>query len=202
MKTYGYIKLTHAQHDMTKAKEQLNSFGCDAIVTDSIEDNMIRPNLRDLLKKMKRGDTLVVYKFANAVRGLSQLTSLLKSCETRDIRVVSTDDRLDTKDNVSRLWQSMLGDFPSDSRAGDRAARAAYTANSKFGANRFESKALRDDWVISRYKENMRVSEICDRANVGRTTIFRILQEHGIAPQRKGSSPDTSGVSYGGDTES
>lgn len=202
MKTYGYYKLTHAQHDMTEAKEQLESFGCDAILTDRIEDNMIRPVLRDLLQKMKRGDTLVVYKFANAVRGLSQLTALLKSCETRNIRVVSTDDRIDTKDSISKNWQSMLGDFPSDSRAGDRAARAAYTANSKFGTTKFETRALRDEWVINSYQGNMRVSEICDRANIGRTSFFRILQAHGITPDRRGNVQGEEKTNYGGDTES
>lgn len=190
MKKYGYIKQNHAEHEMAAAWEQLKSYGCDQIVTDKIEDNMVRPNLLALLQKMKSGDTLVLYRYSNAVRGVSQLTFLLKSCGTRNIRIVATDDKLDTKDEVSKLWQIMLGNFPSDSRSGERAQRAVNTANSKFGTTQFENRTVRDNFVIDRYRENIPVSEICDRVGIGRTTLFRILHENGIGTERRGRNKD------------
>ena len=190
MKKYGYIKLNHSEHEMAAAWEQLKSYGCDQIITDKIEDNMVRPNLRELLKKLKSGDTLVIYRFANAVRGVSQLSFLLKFCIVRKIRIVATEDKLDTKDEISSLWQIMLGNFPSDSRSGERAQRAVNTTNSKFGATKFENKTVRDCFVIDRYRENMRVSEICDRVGIGRTTFFRILKENGIDTERRGRYKD------------
>ncbi len=186
MKKYGYIKLNHSEHEMSAAWEQLKSYGCDQIVTDKIEDNMVRPNLLDLLKKMKSGDTLVLYRFSNAVRGVSQLTFLLKSCGTRQIRIVATDDKLDTKDEVGKLWQIMIANFPSDARSGERAQRAVNTANNKFGTTKFGSKSIRDHWVIDNYLDNMPISQICDRACIGRTTLFRILQDNKVDTQRRG----------------
>ena len=189
MKTrkFGYYKETYSAQDMKKAREQLTAFGCDSITTDSVDHNVTRPNRKALMEKIKRGDTLVLYKFANAVRGLSQMSCLLEACRIRGIRVVSTDDHIDTADPVSEAWQSFIGSFPVDCRAGERAGKTVKTAISEFGAAKFASKSVRDQYVIDLYRENLPIEEIFEQAGITKSTFYRILRSNHIPRQRNGS---------------
>lgn len=204
MKVVGYIKKTLSARDMAAAQEQLLAYGCDEIITDAIENNITRPKFRAMMAKLKSGDTLVVYKFANASRGWIQLSSLMETCRIRNIRLVSTDDHIDTNDSISKDWQSFLGSFGIDVRSGDRAARAVNAACNEIAGTltKFTSKEVRDSFVIELYEANRPTLEICEKAGIGRSTLHRILRENNIKADRKTHKKDNEVPASGGDTES
>jgi len=190
MKKYGYIKKTLESRAMAKAKQQLEAVGCDVIITDEVEKNVTRPNLNELIKKLRSGDTLYLYKFANAVSGALQLMYLLEVCRDRGVRVVSTDDDLDTDTIEGRLWQTMLGSFPREVKSWERAETAIRRAGHGFGLEptrpKYEDLETRDARIIELYRAKTSLMKIGEQFAISRTQVYRVLKKHGINKDRHG----------------
>lgn len=189
MKTYGYIKRTRSSQDMSLAKEQLNSAGCDTIIYDEIDNNITRPNFKGLVSRLKEGDTLVIYKFANVIRTPIQLTFFLQTCHNRNVRIISTSDRIDTSGCPGENWHTMLMSLTSAIRMEQMAATVARNADMKYAVSptvaRFESKAARNKEVVDLYRRGVPSEEICEQTGVSHTSLFRILQQNGISTNRR-----------------
>lgn len=193
MKTYGYIKKTYSSQDMTLAKQQLTSAGCDTIIYDEINDSISRPRFKELVSRLRTGDTLVIYRFGNVLRSVVQVSMLLQTCQNRGIRIISTNDRIDTNGCPGECWQDMLMSLPTVLRAEQIAATSAKNADLQFAVAppskaRYENKEIRNNVIIEQYLKGEPADQICDRTGVSHTTLFRILRENKVKLFRHGQS--------------
>jgi len=190
MKTYGYIKKSISGQTMLLARQQLAGAGCDSIIYDDENNWITRPNFKELVRKLRSGDTLVIYKFANVIRSAIQLSYLLETCRNRNVRIISTGDMIDTDGCPSENWVAMLCSLPSDLKADQRDATVARTADQHFAVSpnhaRYENKKVRNTIAIELYQKGDKSDEICDQLGISRSTLFRILRANGIALQRRG----------------
>lgn len=197
MKTYGYIKKTYSSQDMNLAKQQLTNIGCDTIIYDEINNNVTRPRFKELVGRLKTGDTLVIYRFGNVIRSVIQVSMLLQTCLNRGVRIISTNDRIDTAGCPGENWQDMLMALPAILRSEQIAATSAKNADLQFAVappsrSRFENKEIRNNIIIELYLKGEPADQICDQTGVSHTSLFRILREHNIKLFRHGQSKNKS----------
>lgn len=80
-----------AETDLCWMKE----FGCMEIVQEDFRSNEKSHFVWDsLMARIQFGDTIVIPKFSNALRGARQLVFFLESCQIKHIRLVSLHDRI------------------------------------------------------------------------------------------------------------
>lgn len=92
-----------------------------------------RPELEQLLQRMKRGDVLVVYKLDRLARSVLHFAKLFEQFQQRGIGFRSLTESIDTESPHGRMFLHMLTAFAEFERevirerclAGQRAARAA-----------------------------------------------------------------------------
>jgi DNA invertase Pin-like site-specific DNA recombinase len=70
-----------------------------------------RPVLEKLLRNLKRGDTLVVYKLDRVARSLKHLLIIIERLQERGAGFESLTEHIDTNTPAGRLMLQMLGAF-------------------------------------------------------------------------------------------
>jgi DNA invertase Pin-like site-specific DNA recombinase len=100
MAKVGYIFLAEAYDSIEADKAWMEQFGCIRIVEEKAEDEKLRPEWKQLLMSLGRGDELVISKFSNALRGARELSFFFELCRIKVIRIISINDKVDSKDEL------------------------------------------------------------------------------------------------------
>lgn len=96
MAKVGYIFKADLYEGFDADKEWMQQYGCIQIVEESVEHESLRPQWKQLISKLERGDEIVVPKFSNAVRGSRELASFIEFCRIKVVRIISIHDRIDS----------------------------------------------------------------------------------------------------------
>src|SRR5579864_5854558 len=79
--TWGYARVSTADQNTELQTEELTRAGCAKVIKDDgyTGANTDRPGLTTLLKSVREGDTVVVWKLDRLGRSLSDLVKILES---------------------------------------------------------------------------------------------------------------------------
>ena len=78
MAKVGYILHTAQNGSYEADLEWMNRYGCCTVVEELAEHEKLRPQWKQLLSKLIRGDEIIVTRFSNAVRGVRELSFFLE----------------------------------------------------------------------------------------------------------------------------
>ena len=94
----GYARLAGTDSDPSQQLQALRESGCERVFTDEgvPAGALKRPALDRMLRTLKRGDVLVVWKLDRLGRSLSHLIQLAKQLGDRGIGLRSLTERIDT----------------------------------------------------------------------------------------------------------
>src|ERR1700710_1808111 len=92
---YGYIRVSSEKQTLANQKFEINNFSKDRnlIIDEWIEETISSMKRLDerkfgrLLKKMKKGDQLIVSELSRLGRNLMQIMKILHDCMEKDIKV-------------------------------------------------------------------------------------------------------------------
>ena len=173
MAKIGYIMATAHYDKLEEDRQWMQQYGCVKIVEENDADEKSRPLWKQLMIALERGDELVISKYSNAIRGARELAMFLEFCRVKVIRVISIHDRIDSKNELFPETKPsdvllMIGSLPD------------------------EALVLRKSSEhVSKLQERMIVQlPPISTANRSRSSVFRILNKHGIKLNRgKHSGP-------------
>ena len=100
MAKIGYIYKANHYDSFEADKEWMLKFGCVQVIEEGTDHEVMRPQWKQLMYTLDRGDVLVVSKFSNAVRGVRELSACLEMCRIKVVRLISIQDRIDTKNEL------------------------------------------------------------------------------------------------------
>lgn len=133
-KKYGYARVSTHDQNLDLQIAALNKAKCDHIFTDKGISGVKteRPGLRNLQKRIKAGDTLVVWRLDRLGRSLRYLVDTIDMLGKDNIHFVSLTENVDTTTSGGKLLFHMmaaLAEFERSliserTRAGMAAARA------------------------------------------------------------------------------
>lgn len=191
MARYGYI--LHEAKDTTM--DAIEAMGCCRIFKESRYDTMTRPQKKNLLRQIGDNDEIVVPRLCHVVNGCTQLAVFLEYCDTRNIRLVSVEDRIDTAgilyDGESdRHLVSAFKTLASDIAAIKKDyGEVSLQMPSLLKTTWRDKKMQRDTQVIGMYLSGLSINDVLRLNGIGKSTLFRILRKHGIPTDRVGKQP-------------
>ncbi len=179
----GYARVSTHEQNLDLQLDALKAVGCSKIFTDKISTlKEERKGLQEALDYVRPGDVLVVWKLDRLGRTLKQLIELVALLNKKGIGFKSLKETIDTTTSTGKLVFHIfaaLAEFERDiiherTRAGLDAARAR-------GRSGGAPKSLSPQQVQALKKlyesKTMPVSQICSMFHIGRTTLYRYVNE-------------------------
>jgi DNA invertase Pin-like site-specific DNA recombinase len=178
---YGYARVSTDDQNADMQRAALKKDGCKKIFTDDglSGATVNRPALRRCTKKLKRGDTLTVWKLDRLGRSLRDLIAMLDDFRERGVKFRSLTEAIDTETPTGRAMWQMIGVLAElersliseRTRAGAAAAKARGV---KFGR---KPKLTRQqiNQAVKLIAQGERPEDVATSFHVGRTTLYRAL---------------------------
>ena len=194
MAKVGYIYQTPHDDTLDEAREWMRQYGCIQIVEEHSEHERLRPQWKQLLATLDRGDELVVPKLSNAVRGSRELAAFIELCRVKMIRIISLGDKIDTGDKLfpeTTVADVMLmfGSLPEEAMALRKASAHVQNLQRNFSERPktkiAETKQERESVIVSMYNSGHTIDDIWTVSGFrSRSSVFRILNKYGVKLNR------------------
>ena len=192
----GYIMGKAYNEHLVQDRKWMSHFGCERIYEEEDDKEHTRPLWKQLMLTLQAGDTLVISKFSNAVRGSRELAIFLGFCQERALRLVSIHDHIDTDDQLFPETRpqdllSIIGALPSEAFAMRKQVahkiRMKTTPPGRPSRSRLpKTKRLeREQTVVNMYVSGHSIDDIWTASGFkSRSSIFRILNKHHVSLNR------------------
>ena len=174
--------------------EALKDAGCDPefIYLERVSSVANRPKLDEVLKHLRKGDTLVVTKLdrlALSMRDLLRIVDLIQEKKAA-LRILGTD--IDTGTPTGKLMLNLLGSFAEFERQimleRQRAGIARAKSEGKFKGRKPTARA-KSDALMQLHGQGVAAAEIAHRLEVSRASVYRV-----IADERAKTEAATEGI--------
>lgn len=193
MAIIGYARVSTNYQQLDSQLLALNQFGCDKIYTEIDSGRSTKRNeLNKVLRRLKRGDTLVIFKLDRLSRGTKHLLELMDRFEKKGIHFISIQNNIDTTTSIGRFFFTIMGAFAEMEaeliRERVLAGLAAAKENGKTLGRPATNKNL--DLVVKLYTETtLPLTEIANQTDLSRSTVYRYLKNENIPLRTTKNSP-------------
>jgi DNA invertase Pin-like site-specific DNA recombinase len=176
----GYARVSTVDQNLDLQKDALIKAGCKEVFEDVISGSKSeRQGLEKLLKYVRPGDTVVVWKLDRLGRSLKHLIELVQMFNDRGIGFKSLQENIDTTTASGKLFLHIFGALAEFER---ELIRERTLAGLKSAAERGRKggrpKAM-DDKKIEQaralYRSQIPISEICQTLGISKGTLYRNL---------------------------
>lgn len=174
----GYVRVSTNEQNTDLQREALERSGCEQIFEEKMSGTVAnRPALKKLLRTLKEGDTLVVWKLDRLGRSMRNLVLLVDELRQRGIHFRSLTDSIDTSSPMGRFIFHIMSALAEMEREliveRTLAGLAAARAKGRVGGRR--PKLSTEQWaqagrLIAAGESRRRVAIIYD---VGMSTLYK-----------------------------
>ena len=185
----GYARVSTRDQHLDLQLDALRQAGCERVYEEHQSGSFVsRPQLDEVLRHLRSGDVLVVWRLDRLGRSLSHLIALTRELEGRGVGLVSLQDPVDTTTAQGRLMFTLfaaLAEFEREiirerTQAGLRAARArGHHGGRKPGLDKAaEIKAAAAEAL---YREGaLTAADIARQLHISRKTLYRYLKARNV----------------------
>ena len=100
---FGYARVSTRDQNLDMQLDVLQRQNCVKIFCEKISGVKKRPELEHCLSLLREGDVLVVYKLDRLARSLSEIVRICSELESKNIRIRSVKDNIDTTDYMGKF---------------------------------------------------------------------------------------------------
>ncbi len=184
---YGYARVsTHLQTTDTQV-EQLKKYGADYIFTETKSGVKERPELKELMRVLQKGDELHITKLDRLGRSARELHEIAAELEERGVVLVIGGVEHDPTTAMGRLVfnnLAMIAEFERDMIAERTKERldAIRAAGGRVGRKRV-TNPQQEALILDLHNNGYSNSEIRKVAGISNSVLYRILREEVAATQ-------------------
>ncbi len=184
MAKIGYIMNAPDREEYKDEREWMWEFGCIEIVEEDMPMSEKSRTLWDaLVGRMDFGDTIVIPKLSNALRGARQLVFFLEFCRVKNIRLISLRDQIDSANLLFPKTQTSdvltaIALLPKEANAIRKSTQHATRMKKHIESlsSKAMSKIERNKRVVNMYLQGYSIDEIFEESGFrSRSSVFRIL---------------------------
>ncbi|MED1381774.1 recombinase family protein [Bacillus mycoides] len=180
---FGYARVSTKKQSLDMQLDELKRFGCEEIVTEKESGaKKNRVELQSLLGKLRKGDTLVVYKLDRLGRTMHQLVNLLQEFNEKGIHFVSIKDGIDTSTTMGRFLFHVFGAMAEMEREviNERVISgvAAAKARGREGGRKKAHTPQQIEGMLKMIEQGESKVAVCEMFNVSRATLYRYIKEN------------------------
>ncbi len=181
---YGYARVSTEDQKLDLQTDALKTAGCEKIFTEKLSAAKERPALNQLLKQLKKGDSVVVWKLDRLGRSLRHLIDLVTDFKEKGVKFVSLRDNVDTATAHGRLifnMVAMLAEFERDIiRERTNAGLASARARGKMGGRPeglTKEAQITAMAVYHLYQDkSVSISDIVKQSGVSVATVYKYIR--------------------------
>jgi DNA invertase Pin-like site-specific DNA recombinase len=158
--------------------KELDAAGCEKTFKEQVSSVAEREQLAAALDFIREGDTLVVTKLDRLARSIGHLTEITRTLECKRANLSVLAMGLDTSTATGRLMLNVIGSVAQFEREmmleKQREGIAKAKADGKYKGRKPTAQAKASD-VLALKPDGVRPSEIARWLNIGRASVYRIL---------------------------
>ena len=191
MATTGYMFLSRNLQSHDEDLAWMKDFGCESIIEESGSQEKLRPEWRRMLAGLRNGDTVVVSRLGNTLRGIRELGAFLDLCNEVGVRVVSIHDRIDsgnllfpdtTQADILRTIGGLSAEATSIRRSENR---MLMKRKGKVNLVKDALRIDREKAIVNMYNSGVSMDDIWRMSGFkSRTSVFRVLNRNGVELNR------------------
>ncbi|EPF08277.1 hypothetical protein ICA_05777 [Bacillus cereus BAG1O-3] len=180
---FGYARVSTKKQSLDMQLDELKRYGCEEIITEKESGaKKDRKELQLLLGKLRKDDTLVVYKLDRLGRTMHQLVNLLQEFNEKSIHFVSIKDGIDTSTTMGRFLFHIFGAMAEMEREviNERVISgvAAAKARGREGGRKKAHTPQQIQGMMEMLASGKTKVEVCEMFDVARATLYRYIKEH------------------------
>ncbi|MEK4894191.1 integrase [Bacillus wiedmannii] len=180
---FGYARVSTKKQSLDMQLDELKRYGCEEIITEKESGaKKDRKELQLLLSKLRKDDTLVVYKLDRLGRTMHQLVNLLQEFNEKGIHFVSIKDGIDTSTTMGRFLFHIFGAMAEMEREviNERVISgvAAAKARGREGGRKKAHTSQQIQGMMEMLASGKTKVEVCEMFDVARATLYRYIKEH------------------------
>ena len=189
MAKIGYARVSTTDQKLGRQINALKKYGCEQIFQEKVTGRKTeRPQLDIMLKMLRKGDQLVIYKLNRLGRNFSHLIKVIGELEERGIDLVSLTDSIDTSSSMGRFTFRMFASLAElqadwireDTYPGLASARARGRNGGRTPGLTEEAKKKAAN-ASKLYKAGSSIPEIQEALEIRSTaTVYKYLRLEGI----------------------
>lgn len=174
---------------MNLQKDALEKAGCKKIYSEQVSGAKIeREKLDEMIKQVRKGDIIIVWKLDRLGRSLRDLVNLISKFQEMEVGFKSLQDSIDTTTPAGKLTFHLfaaLAEFERDiiserTKAGLKSARARGRLGGRpKGLTKQAQNKSRLAESLYQEKE-LSIKEICDYLSISKPTLYRYLRHRNV----------------------
>lgn len=179
----GYARVSTNDQDLALQEDALRRSGCTQIIVERVARSGPRraktgaPELEALLKYIRRGDTLVVWRLDRLAGSVAELLRIIDSLRDRGVFFESLMERIETATAAGRAFMQMVGVFAEYERnllvERTKAGVAAARARGRVGGRKPKlSKQKQAELKILLKDGSLSIDSIAKSLDVSKTTLY------------------------------
>ena len=163
-------------------ERELKAAGCDRLFIEQVSsvDVTARERLAEALSFVREGDTLIVTKLDRLARSVAHLLEILDTLTDRGAALRILNMGIDTSTPTGKLMLTVLGGVAEFEREimleRQREGIAKAKAAGKYKGRKATARAKAEE-VLKLHREGVGGTEIAKRLEIGRASVYRILDE-------------------------
>lgn len=148
--------------------------------------NADRPALKDMLSRLREGDEVHITELSRLGRNTRDLLDLMDEFERTGVQLVSKKEAIDTTTPAGKLVFHIFASVAEFQRQiileNAAEGRAAAKEQGKpIGRPKVDQDALSLALHMFQHDPEKSIAEICAKTGIGRSTLYRSVEERGIA---------------------
>lgn len=184
----GYARVSTKDQDLQMQRDALTAAGCVEIFEEKVSGRKLdRPALAEMLKMLREGDRVVVYKLDRISRSTKHLIELAERFDETGVEFVSLHDNIDTSTPMGKFFFRMMAsiaelerDITSErTKSGLASARAR---GRKGGRPKIDQKKINTAFKMYDSKQYS-VAEITKAVGITAPTLYRYLKKRPQQPE-------------------
>ncbi|WP_297407426.1 recombinase family protein [uncultured Cetobacterium sp.] len=191
MKKIGYIRVSTAEQNLERQKQQLEKVGMDKIYEEKVSAaNMDRLELQKMLNEVKEGDIIYVTDLTRITRSTKDLFALIDILKEKNVNLKSLKDTwldLSTDNPYSQFLITIMAGVNQLERDLIRMRQregieiAKREGKYKGRVKKYHNNHAGMNYAVELYnKGEMTVNRICEITNISRASLYRKLKEISI----------------------
>lgn len=179
----GYARVSTEDQKLDLQKDALIKAGCSIIYEEQKSGkDLERPELKNCLKALREGDTLVVWKLDRLGRSVSDLVKIVEDLAGRGIFFNTLSENIDSSTPIGKLQFHVFSAMAEYERAlireRTKAGLAAAKARGRKGGRKtkLNEKQLREIKALLKDPE-ITVSDVAEKYGVSRATLYRAINQ-------------------------
>jgi DNA invertase Pin-like site-specific DNA recombinase len=176
----GYARCSSNDQNVEIQLAALKAAGCEKVFADKglTGTNTERPEYKRMVEFVRDGDVIVVTRIDRLARSAADLLTLSKELQRKGVDLRATEQPVDTTTASGRCFFGMLGVFAQFETELRKERQLEGIAKAK-AAGVYKGRPQTIDVAIVKQlaAEGMKKAEIAKKLNIGRASVYRVLEE-------------------------